>query len=235
MSTQARGGSVTSGDMGERQFSQLLGKTRDTGSDFLSFEYFQRDPLLARDRPQYSNDLTAFGGSNFEGLYGAGPGTLFAGNQTYALPKNLNGSALTASALVPGTSNLYDVYQGAYVTPGEKRWSVFSKENQNLTDNLNLYFEGLFTRRNVSDISAAAIRSSCRFRHQIRTTSIQRAEPKHHRVGRDIRLLRCAQSKIESIPGTSLSGCRCRCLKIGRRTSRRLHVRKAEPSCNTDC
>jgi outer membrane receptor protein involved in Fe transport len=157
-STQARGGAVTSGDMGERQFSQLLGNTRDTGSDFLSFEYFQRDPLLARDRPQYSNDLTAFGGSNFDGPIGAGPGTLTADGQTYALPKSLNGAALTASALIPGTRNSYDLFQGTYVTPGEKRWSVFSKESQYLTDSLQLHFEGLFTRRDISDIDAAATR-----------------------------------------------------------------------------
>jgi outer membrane receptor protein involved in Fe transport len=156
VSTQARGGSVTSGDMGERQFSQLLGKTRDTGSDFLSFEYFQRDPLLARDRPQFSNDLTALGGTNFDSFYGAGPGTLFAGSQTYALPKSLNGSAATASTLVPGTSNSYDLYQGAYVTPEESRWSLFSKESQHLTDALQLHFEGLFVRRHISDISGAA-------------------------------------------------------------------------------
>ncbi len=156
VSTQARVGAVTNGDMGERQLSQLLGKTRDTGSDFLSFEYFQRDPLLARDRPQFSNDLTALGGSNFDGLYGAGPGTLFAGGQTYALPKNLNGAALTANSLTPGTSNSYDLYQGAYVTPGERRWSVFSRESQNLTDALQLRFEGLFARRDVSDIATAA-------------------------------------------------------------------------------
>src|SRR5882757_9637787 len=81
VSIQARGGSVTSGDMGERQFSQLLGQSRDSGSDFLSFEYFQRDPLLAQDRVQYSNDLTRLGGSNFDGLYGPGPGTVFIGNQ----------------------------------------------------------------------------------------------------------------------------------------------------------
>jgi len=156
VATQARTGGVTNGDMGERQFSQLLGQSRDSGADFLSFEYFQRDPLLARDRPQYSNNLTALGGSNFEGYYGAGPGTLLAGTQTYAIPKSSNGSALTPSSLVPGTSNSYDLYQGSYVTPGEKRWDVFSKETQHLTDELNLHFEGLFTRRNVSDITAAA-------------------------------------------------------------------------------
>lgn len=156
VSTQARGGSVTNGDMGERQFSQLLGKTRDTGSDFLSFEYFQRDPLLARDRPQFSNNLTALGGTNFESFYGAGPGTLFAGTQSYALPKTLNGSAATASALVPGTSNSYDLYQGSYVTPEESRWSIFSKESQHLTDGMQLHFEGLFVRRHITDISGAA-------------------------------------------------------------------------------
>lgn len=155
-STQARGGSVTNGDMGERQFSQLLGKTRDSGSDFLSFEYFQRDPLLARDRPQFSNDLTALGGSNFNSFYGAGSGTLFAGSQMYALPKNLSGSAATASSLIPGTSNSYNLYEGAYVTPGETRWSVFSKESQHLTDAVQLHFEGLFARRNISEISGAA-------------------------------------------------------------------------------
>jgi iron complex outermembrane recepter protein len=148
-STQARGGGVTNGAMGERQFSQLLGQSRETGSDFLSFEYFQRDPLQARDRSQFSNDLTAFGGSNFEGPFGSGPGTLVAGGQTYALSQNSN-----ASTLVPGTRNAYDLYQGAYVTPGENRWSVFSKESQRFTDHLQMHFEGLFTRRNVSEITA---------------------------------------------------------------------------------
>ncbi len=84
-----------------------------------------------------------------------GRARLLAGSQTYALPKSLNGSALTAGALIPGTSNSYDLYQGSYVTPGEKRWSVFSKESQHLTDDLQLHFEGLFTRRNI-------IRHRCR-------------------------------------------------------------------------
>ena len=154
LSTQARGGGVTNGAMGERQFSQLLGQSRENGKDFLSFEYFERDPLHARDRPQYSNDLTGLGGGNFEGFFGPGPGTLFVGNQTYALPKNLMGSALMAGTLVPGTTNPYDVYQGSYITPGEKRWSVLSKESQHLTDDLRLHFEGLFTRRNVDEITA---------------------------------------------------------------------------------
>ncbi len=144
--TQARGGGVTNGSMGERQFSQLFGKTRDSGSDFLSFEYFQRDPLQAQDRPQYTSDLTPFGGTNFSTMYGGSPGTIVIGNQMWAVPKALNGAPLTAADLTPGTSNLYDQYKGTDITAGEERWSIFTKENQRLTDDTQLHFEGLFTR-----------------------------------------------------------------------------------------
>jgi iron complex outermembrane receptor protein len=156
LSAQGRYGGVTNGAMGERQFSQLLGQSRDSGKDFLSFEYFERDPLQARDRPQYSNDLTTLGGSNYESFSGPGPGTVFVGDQMWAIPKSLHGSVLNASDLIPGQGNFYDLLKGSYITPGEKRWSVFSKESQSLTDALQLHFEGLFTRRNVSDITADA-------------------------------------------------------------------------------
>jgi len=154
--TQARGGGVTNGSMGERQFSQLLGKSRDSGSDFLSFEYFQRDPLQAKDRALYTSDLTPFGGTNFNTMYAGNPGTIVIGNQTWAVPKTLNGAVPTVADLTPGTGNLYDQYKGSDVTPGEERWSVFTKESQRLTDDMQLHFEGLFTRRNVIDTVASS-------------------------------------------------------------------------------
>jgi iron complex outermembrane recepter protein len=153
--TQARGGGVTNGSMGERQFSQLLGNTREAGNDLLAFEYLQRDPLRAADRSQYTSDLTAFGGTNFDTPYGS-PGTLFAGNRSWAIPKGQNGVALTAADLLAGSSNLYDQYAGTDVTAGEKRWSVFAKENQQLTADDSLHFEGLFTRRTVTFIPVAS-------------------------------------------------------------------------------
>ena len=154
--TQARTGGVTNGSMGERQFSQLLGHTRDSGSEFLSFEYFQRDPLQAKDRWQYTNDLTPFGGSNFDTLFG-NPGTMIAGNQLWTIPKGQNGKPLTAADLTPGSSNLYDQYQGTDVTPGEKRWSILAKVNQQVAGDTSLHFEGLFTRRNVTDIPISSL------------------------------------------------------------------------------
>jgi iron complex outermembrane receptor protein len=151
--TRARGGGVTDGSMGERQLSQLFGNTRDSGSDLLSFEYFQRDALLARDRPQYSSDLTAFGGSNFGTIYGS-PGSITDGSHFWPIPPGGNGAPPVN--LTQGAANLYDRWQGAYVTPREERWSIFAKEHQKLTDNVGVSLEGLFTRRNIKSIQLAS-------------------------------------------------------------------------------
>jgi iron complex outermembrane receptor protein len=151
--SQARGGGVTNGSMGERQFSQLFGNTRDSGSELLSFEYFERDALRAQDRPQYTSDLTPFGGSNFGWAYGS-PGTITDGSHFWPIPKGQNGTSPVN--LTQGGPNLYDQYQGAYVTPREERWSVFGKEHQTLTDNIGLSLEGLFTRRNTKFIQTGS-------------------------------------------------------------------------------
>jgi iron complex outermembrane receptor protein len=150
---QARGGGVTEGHMGERQFSQLFGNTRDSGSDLLSFEYFQRDALRAQDRPQYTSDLTRFGGNNFGWTYGS-PGTITDGSHFWPIPKGQNG--IPPVNLAQGTPNLYDQYEGAYITPSEERWSVFGKEHQKLTDDIGLSLEGLFTRRNIKLIQTGS-------------------------------------------------------------------------------
>ena len=126
--SQARGGGVTDGHMGERQFSQLFGNTRDSGSDLLSFEYFQRDALQAADRSQYTSDLTPFGGSNFDWMYGS-PGTITDFTHFWPIPKGQNGAPL--GQFTQGAPNLYDQYEGTYITPSEERWSLFGKEHQN--------------------------------------------------------------------------------------------------------
>lgn len=153
--TQARVGRVTEGSMGERQLSQLFGNVRSSGTDVLSFEYFQRDALKAQDRSQFTSDLTPFGGSNFDFLYG-NPGTITDGMHFWPIPKGLNGAAPAAAALRQGAPNLYDQYQGAYVTPEEERWSLFGKERQRLTDDLGLSLDGLFTRRNIKNIQGGS-------------------------------------------------------------------------------
>jgi outer membrane receptor protein involved in Fe transport len=153
--TQARGGGVTNGSMGERQFSQVFGRTRDSGSDLLSFEYFRRDALRAQDRWQETSNLTPFGGSNFDFMYGS-PGTITDGAHYWPLPKGQNGKSLIAGSLAQGAANLYDQKQGTYITPNEERWSVFGENGLKLTDDVGLFTEGLFTRRRVQSIQASS-------------------------------------------------------------------------------
>jgi len=146
--TQVRGGGATQGSMGERQFSQFFGNTRDSGNDFLSFEYLQRDPLRSQDRWQQTSDLTPYGGSNFNFPFG-GPGTITDGTHFWPVPKVPAGSSLNAADLTQGAPNLYDQKQDTYVTPREERWSLFGKNTLKLTDNLGLFTEGLFTQRKI--------------------------------------------------------------------------------------
>ena len=153
--TQLRGGGVTNGSMGERQFSQLLGNTRDSGSDILSFEYFKRDPLRAQDRRQETSDLTPFGGSNFNYLWGS-PGTITDGTHYWPLPKGQGGTLLNAASLVQGAPNLFDQKQGTYITPTEERWSVFGKNTLKLNDTFGVFTEGLFTRRKIENIAGSS-------------------------------------------------------------------------------
>jgi outer membrane receptor protein involved in Fe transport len=154
--SQLRGGTVTSGSMGQRQLSQLLGKAWDSGSAFLSFEYYEQDALQARYRAQETGNLTAFGGSDFETPYGS-PGTIIAGGKLYPIPRGQDGTALTAASLKAGAPNLYDQDQGTYITPRENRWSVFGKANDRLNEDLSWFGEGLFTRRDIETVNTAGL------------------------------------------------------------------------------
>jgi iron complex outermembrane recepter protein len=153
--SQARTGGVTSGSLGEQQFSQTFGTVGDSSNGLFSFEYFRRTALLAQDRAQETNDLTAFGGSNFNSMYGS-PGTIVGPNGYFAIPKGQNGTALSASSLTAGAPNLYDLQRGTDILPNQQRWSLFGKENLKLTDDVALFSEGLFTRRTVETLQAAA-------------------------------------------------------------------------------
>jgi iron complex outermembrane receptor protein len=154
--TQARGGGVTNGSMGERQFSQLFGTSGDSSYGVFSFEYFQRDALRAQDRWQETADLTPYGGSNFETMFGS-PGTIVSPAGTWAIPKGQNGRSLTTADLVPGVTNLYNQDLGSDITPRQQRWSFFGKESLKLADDVGLFTEGLFTRRTIQTLLGSSL------------------------------------------------------------------------------
>lgn len=153
--TRLMGGSVTDGAMSEWQFSQMLGRTRDTGADLLAFDYFQRDPLRSRDRRQYTSNLTPFGGDNFDFTAGT-PGTITDGTRFWPLPEVRSRTPIDAASLSPGAPNLFDQYKGTDITPRERRWSAFVKESLSIGGGADLFVQGLFTRREVAGTGASS-------------------------------------------------------------------------------
>src|SRR6185437_13668314 len=115
----------------------------------------ERGALPASDRRQATNNLTSFGGDNFDQLYGV-PGTIFAGGRTFAIPAG--GIARgTTPQLTPGTENLYDEWSGADVLLDEKRWSAFGTLRSEVSDALELSGDALFTRRETSGLNTAGL------------------------------------------------------------------------------
>jgi outer membrane receptor protein involved in Fe transport len=155
LQTRMMGGTVTDGSMNEWQLSQLLGRTRDSGSDMLAFEYFQRDPLRSRDRWQYTSDLTPFGGDNFDFTAGT-PGTITDGTRFWPLPRAQSATPIDPASLIPGAPNLFDQYKNTDITPRERRWSAFAKESFSIGEHTDLFLRGLFTRREVAGIAASS-------------------------------------------------------------------------------
>ncbi len=139
--TQLLGGGVTSGTLREEVVSQLFGRHWDWGRGMIGVEYSDRSALPARDRRQETSDLAAFGGNNFDTLYGS-PGTIIAGNQTWAIPAR-------GGPLVAGTANDYDSEAGADALPAQRRWSAFGFLGSQVSPNIELSGETLVTRRTM--------------------------------------------------------------------------------------
>ena len=153
--TQLRDGDFNGNPLGGRTFSQLLGGRFGSTTAMMGFELYERGALPASDRLQATSNLTPFGGTNFDQLYGV-PGTLFAGGQTFAIPAGGIARGATPQ-LTPGTENLYDEWSGADVVPDEKRWSVFGTLRAEVSDALELSGDALFTRRETSELPTAGV------------------------------------------------------------------------------
>jgi iron complex outermembrane recepter protein len=144
----ARGGSGTQNTQREYQLAQTLGSHWDSGNGMLSVEYYRRDALPAAARRYATSNLVPLGGSDFD-TFLSNPGNVVIGNQTYAIPRGQNGTALTANALIPGTQNLSDVYADADLLPSQRRLSLYGSGKQSLTDNLSLFGNAMVSQRDA--------------------------------------------------------------------------------------
>lgn len=145
LEVEANAGEAIGEVRGQSRFSGIFGKHWDSGKAMVALELDQQAALPAAARSQATNNLTPFGGSNFDQPYG-NPGTLVIGAQTWAIP-NLDGQPLTTSALQPGTLNLYDQRADSDVLPSRRRLSLVTSLSQELGGHAEVWFDSWLSRR----------------------------------------------------------------------------------------
>jgi len=124
-----------------------IGGFKWTGGNFvLALDRTHTSGLDAKNRSFVTNDRRSFGGANGLDFTCASPGTMTVGGVTYALPAG-NGRNLLRANLTPGTSNPCDPAQLERLIPEETRHSVYGYIEQDLTENLSLHFQGLYSER----------------------------------------------------------------------------------------
>lgn len=140
----ARAGFAGQGGFEEYSGGIAAGKVWDGGQVMLAYEHAERSNLSGDDRDFFRSDQTAFGGNDYRGTQCA-PGTLKAGGVSYAMPETL--TQATANQLVAGTSNRCNTVIGQDLFPRQRYDSVNGTGTLELTDNIELFIDGHYSKR----------------------------------------------------------------------------------------
>lgn len=131
--------------------SQLLGTHWSGGHAMLAYEYSDETPLAAAERPYAANaDKTPYGGSNYDSYY-TYPGNILnpnTGLPIYGLAAEQSGQAPMMAALSPSI-NLENQYASLQLFPDVTTNELYGTVTQDLSDRLQLFFEGRFAERNA--------------------------------------------------------------------------------------
>ncbi len=134
------------GDREEYQGSALAGFGWARGRAVLAYEYLRTERLRAADRAYATEDLRPFAGPDQRQPF-ASPGTIQAGGRFFGIPAGQGGKALTAAQLIPDQINLADQWGLVDLLPRQSRHSAFLLVEQEVSDRLTLFAEGLFAHR----------------------------------------------------------------------------------------
>ncbi len=150
--TSARVGSVTDGGQKEYQLSQVLGRAWGSGQVLAAYQFDKADPLFAEDRSFTSDsDLRRYGGSN-RGVPDSNPGTIVAGGRTFAIPTGQDGTNLSPSDLIAGTSNISNLLEGTTMLSDRRAHSAYAYVSQDMAGPVRAFFEGRYMRRDYVDL-----------------------------------------------------------------------------------
>jgi len=150
--TQVRYGSGKGG-AGERVFSQLFGSGWETGNALLSYQYSERTALSAADRAYAANeDKRSFGGRDHRS-YLSNPGNVVDPRSLtplFGVPAGQDGRSLDEADLLPGEINLLNRYATVELLPDRRMHNVFLSASQELGERFELFGDGRFSRRDIS-------------------------------------------------------------------------------------
>lgn len=135
----------TDGDYYEAQLSALAGKTWNSGWVTVAAEYTRNSALMGSQLDFYQDDNRDRGGRDLR-VTTCNPGTITVGGGTYAIPVG-GVNAGNVGSLVRGTANRC-FYNGAdAVIPEQERYSITGAASQEITDNIRLFVDGFWSRR----------------------------------------------------------------------------------------
>ncbi|MDY6922338.1 MAG: TonB-dependent receptor [Pseudomonadota bacterium] len=133
--------------------SAVLGKTWSNGNLVIAYDHDDREAMLRGTSPYLRQDLTRFGGNdgriNGATVSARVPVVVTQGGgviRYFSAPDNRTNAPLTAADMIPGA----DVVDSADFTdylPHRTRDSLTAFANLDLTDNISLYYQGFFNRR----------------------------------------------------------------------------------------
>ena len=141
----ARYNTAEDGAFDEWAAGAAIGKVFDRGQVMVAYEHVYRSNLSGDDRDFFTANQTAFGGEDYRTSRCA-PGTLVIGATTYALPDQY--SQANADAITAGTRNLCETATGQDLFPQQEYDSVNATASYEITDWLEFYFDGFYSRRN---------------------------------------------------------------------------------------
>lgn len=149
----ARHGFADEGNFDETAIGAAFGQQFSRGQFMVAFEHVERSNLSGSDRDFFTNDLRPFGGGDFRSTRCA-PGTLVIGPTTYAMPAQL--TQANAGSLVAGTANRCDTNPGQDLFPEQQYDSVNSTFNMELTDWVEFFADGFYSKRTFERLGAPA-------------------------------------------------------------------------------
>ncbi|HEX4266743.1 MAG TPA: TonB-dependent receptor [Steroidobacteraceae bacterium] len=131
--------------------SQLFGTHWSGGHAMLAYQYSDETSLAAAERPYAANaDKTPYGGGNFDSYYSY-PGNILNPQTmlpTYGLALQQSGQAPALAALSPSL-DLQNQFAGLQLFPDVTANEFYATVAQDLSDKLQLFFEGRFAERDA--------------------------------------------------------------------------------------